>query len=71
MNKAEALVEGGGYGHTASLFVNEQYSEDKINKFALKMKTCRLVVNTPSTFGGIGDVYNFALPASFTLGCGS
>ncbi len=70
-DKAEVLVADGGYGHTSSLYVNEITGREKIYNFANKMKTCRILVNTPSSFGGIGDLYNFKLTPSLTLGCGS
>ena len=69
--KAERLVEDGGFGHTSSIYVNEISGKDKIAAFASKMKTCRILVNTPSAHGGIGDLYNFKLAPSLTLGCGS
>lgn len=68
--KAERLVADGGYGHTASLYVNTNEKE-KINIFSAAMKTCRILINTPSAHGGIGDLYNFKLAPSLTLGCGS
>lgn len=68
--KAERLVADGGYGHTASLYVNVA-EKAKIDRFAAAMKTCRILVNTPSSHGGIGDLYNFKLMPSLTLGCGS
>ena len=68
--KAERLVADGGYGHTASLYINTNETE-KMAKHAAAMKTCRIVVNTPSSHGGIGDLYNFKLMPSLTLGCGS
>ncbi|MCI8724908.1 MAG: bifunctional acetaldehyde-CoA/alcohol dehydrogenase [Hungatella sp.] len=68
--KAERLVADGGYGHTASLYINTNETE-KMAKHAAAMKTCRIVVNTPSSHGGIGDLYNFKLAPSLTLGCGS
>ncbi len=71
LEKAAQLVADGGYGHTSSLYVNAASEHDKINKFAAKMKTCRILVNTPSSHGGIGDLYNFKLAPSLTLGCGS
>ncbi len=69
--KADRLIKDGGYGHTASLYVNAVTEKEKIDKFANMMKTCRIVVNTPSSHGGIGDLYNFKLLPSLTLGCGS
>ena len=71
LNKAERLVADGGYGHTSSLYVNTVTSQDKIHEFSERMKTCRILVNTPSSQGGIGDLYNFKLAPSLTLGCGS
>ena len=68
--KAAQLVADGGYGHTASLFIHPAQTE-KIEKHYHAMKTCRIVINTPSSHGGIGDLYNFALTPSMTLGCGS
>ena len=68
--KAERLVADGGYGHTSSLYVNVNEKE-KMAKHAAAMKTCRILVNTPSSHGGIGDLYNFKLTPSLTLGCGS
>ena len=69
--KAEQLIADGGYGHTSSVYLNVATSQDKLNYFAEKMKTCRILVNTPSSQGGIGDMYNFKLTPSLTLGCGS
>ena len=68
--KAERLVADGGYGHTASLYINTAEKE-KMNQFEAAMKTCRILINTPSSQGGIGDLYNFKLAPSLTLGCGS
>lgn len=68
--KAARLVADGGYGHTSSLFVHPSQTE-KIEKHSHAMKTCRILINTPSSQGGIGDLYNFSLTPSFTLGCGS
>ena len=68
--KAERLVADGGYGHTASLYINPNETE-KLAKHAAAMKTCRIVINTPSSHGGIGDLYNFKMTPSLTLGCGS
>ena len=69
--KAEQLVADGGYGHTSSLYVDAVNEREKIDRFAAAMKTCRILVNTPSSHGGIGDLYNFKLTPSLTLGCGS
>ncbi|WP_028264082.1 bifunctional acetaldehyde-CoA/alcohol dehydrogenase [Atopobium fossor] len=68
--KAERLVADGGYGHTSSLYVNVNEAE-KLEKHRNAMKTCRILVNTPSSQGGIGDLYNFMMAPSLTLGCGS
>ncbi len=69
---AEALlVNNGGLGHTSSLWIDEIGEREKLAKFADRMKACRLLVNTPSSLGGIGDIYNFSFPPSLTLGCGS
>ena len=69
--KAHRLILDGGLGHTSSLYVNAASSKDKIDKFYNKMKTCRVLINTPSSQGGIGDIYNFSLTPSLTLGCGT
>lgn len=71
LNKAEQLIADGGYGHTSSVYLNEVTETEKLNEFAARMKTCRVLVNTPSSHGGIGDLYNFKLAPSLTLGCGS
>ena len=71
LDKAEQLVADGGYGHTSSVYLNEVTEQDKLADFAARMKTCRILVNTPSSHGGIGDLYNFKLAPSLTLGCGS
>ncbi|MBQ8824050.1 MAG: bifunctional acetaldehyde-CoA/alcohol dehydrogenase [Ruminococcus sp.] len=71
IDKADHLIRDGGYGHTASLYVNEICQRERLKQFAHKMKACRIVVNTPSSHGGIGDLYNFNLTPSLTLGCGS
>lgn len=70
-DKAEHLIADGGYGHTSSIYLNAATEKDKLNEFAARMKTCRILVNTPAAQGGIGDIYNFKLPPSLTLGCGS
>ncbi len=70
-NKAEQLIADGGYGHTSSIYLNDITEREKIDEFAKRMKTCRILVNTPSSHGGIGDIYNFKLTPSLTLGCGS
>ena len=69
--KAERLVADGGYGHTSSIYLNAVTEKEKLDEFASRMKTCRILVNTPSSQGGIGDLYNFKLAPSLTLGCGS
>ncbi len=70
LQKADQLVADGGYGHTSSLYVHPAQKE-KMAKHAAAMKTCRVLINTPSSHGGIGDLYNFKLAPSLTLGCGS
>jgi len=71
MDKAEHLIVNGGYGHTSSIYINELKEKEKLEEFYLRMKTCRILVNTPASQGGIGDIYNFKLTPSLTLGCGS
>ena len=70
-NKAERLIADGGYGHTSSIYLNTATAKDVLDEFTGRMKTCRILVNTPSSQGGIGDLYNFKLAPSLTLGCGS
>ncbi len=70
-DKAEHLIADGGYGHTSSIYLNEVTEQAKLEEFTSRMKTCRILVNTPSSYGGIGDLYNFKLAPSLTLGCGS
>ena len=69
--KASKLIADGGMGHTSVLYVNVETGKDKMDKFERAMKTCRILINTPSSQGGIGDLYNFKLAPSLTLGCGS
>lgn len=71
LTKAERLIADGGYGHTASLYCDAVTATDKMAAHQSRMKTCRILVNTPSSHGGIGDIYNFSLLPSLTLGCGS
>lgn len=71
LDKADTLVKDGGYGHTASVYLDPITAREKLDAFAARMKTCRILVNTPSAQGGIGDLYNFKLAPSLTLGCGS
>ncbi|MBR5143483.1 MAG: bifunctional acetaldehyde-CoA/alcohol dehydrogenase [Clostridia bacterium] len=71
LDKADTLVKDGGYGHTSSVYLNETVAQDKLAAFSARMKTCRILVNTPAAQGGIGDLYNFKLAPSLTLGCGS
>ncbi len=71
VEKAEQLIADGGYGHTSSLYINAISEKSKIDTFTSHMKTCRILINTPSSQGGIGDLYNFKLAPSLTLGCGS
>ncbi len=70
-SKAEHLIADGGFGHTSSIYLNTATEADKLTEFYQRMKTCRVLVNTPSSQGGIGDIYNFKLTPSLTLGCGS
>ena len=70
-SKAEHLIADGGYGHTSSIYLDTATQQEKLAEFAERMKTCRILVNTPSSHGGIGDLYNFKLAPSLTLGCGS
>lgn len=69
--KAERLIADGGYGHTSSIYIDVVTNAEKLDTFRKAMKTCRILVNTPSSQGGIGDLYNFKLAPSLTLGCGS
>ena len=71
ISKARKLIEDGGLGHTSSLYINTITEKEKIEEFYNNMKTCRVLINTPSSQGGIGDLYNFKLTPSLTLGCGS
>lgn len=71
MDKASHLIADGGYGHTSSVYLNAISETEKIAVFSERMKTCRILINTPSSQGGIGDLYNFKLAPSLTLGCGS
>lgn len=71
VNQAEALVALGGIGHTSGLYTNQDTQKDRINTFGHRMKTARILINTPASQGGIGDLYNFKLAPSLTLGCGS
>ena len=71
LDKAERLIADGGYGHTSSVYLNAVTETEKLKEFGERMKTCRILVNTPSSQGGIGDLYNFKLAPSLTLGCGS
>ena len=71
LDKAEHLIADGGYGHTASLYVDAIKETAKIEEYTHRMKTCRILINTPSSQGGIGDLYNFKLAPSLTLGCGT
>ncbi len=71
IQKADRLVQDGGYGHTSSIYLDTVKEQDKLIRFSEAMKTCRILINTPSSHGGIGDLYNFNLTPSLTLGCGS
>ena len=69
--KASKLIDDGGRGHTSSLYINTVTEKEKLEEFSSKMRTCRVLINTPASQGGIGDLYNFKLTPSLTLGCGS
>ena len=71
LDKASQLIADGGFGHTSSLYLNATTEKQKLDQFTARMKTCRILINTPSAQGGIGDLYNFKLAPSLTLGCGS
>ncbi len=71
VEKATRLIEDGGLGHTASIYADPVRGQDHIDRFTRRVKTCRVIVNTPSSHGGIGDLYNFKLAPSLTLGCGT
>ena len=71
LDKAEHLIADGGYGHTSSVYINPLTETEKLEQFEKRMKTCRILINTPLSHGGIGDLYNFKLAPSLTLGCGS
>ena len=71
ISKADRLVRDGGIGHSSSIYINTTTEKEKLEKFYSAMKTCRVLVNTPSSHGGIGDLYNFKLTPSLTLGCGT
>ena len=71
LNKADRLVADGGYGHTAAIYLDPIAAKERLTAFENRMKTCRILLNTPSAQGGIGDLYNFKLAPSLTLGCGS
>lgn len=71
LKKAEQLIADGGMGHTSSIYINAAKESKKLDEFTKRMKTCRILINTPSSQGGIGDLYNFKLTPSLTLGCGS
>ncbi len=71
LDMAQKLLEDGGFGHTAAVYLETRKAKDKMELFAQRMKACRILVNTPSAQGGIGDLYNFRLTPSLTLGCGS
>ena len=71
VDKADELVQGGGLGHTAAIYIDEGRAGERLAAFCARMKACRILVNTPAAQGGIGDLYNFRLTPSLTLGCGS
>jgi len=71
LSKAETLINDGGLGHTSSIYIDPVGAKEKLDKFNQRMRTCRILVNTPASHGAIGDLYNFKLVPSLTLGCGS
>ncbi len=71
VEKAEKLVAMGGIGHTSCLYTDQDNQPARVSYFGQKMKTARILINTPASQGGIGDLYNFKLAPSLTLGCGS
>ena len=71
LQKAARLVEHGGYGHTAVIYIDEKRYPQRLEEFSHRMKTCRVIVNSPASQGAVGDLYNFRLAPSLTLGCGS
>jgi len=71
VEQAVKMVELGGIGHTSGLYTNQDVNADRIRYFGDKLKTARILVNIPTTHGGIGDLYNFNVAPSLTLGCGS
>ncbi|QYJ77011.1 bifunctional acetaldehyde-CoA/alcohol dehydrogenase [Shewanella sp. FJAT-52076] len=71
LDKAEALVALGGIGHTSGLYTDQDTQDERVKTFGYRMKTARILINTPASQGGIGDLYNFKLAPSLTLGCGS
>ena len=71
LEKADRLIVLGGMGHTSILYTDEIKSKDRIAAFGAKMKTARTLINMPASQGAIGDLFNFKLAPSLTLGCGS
>ncbi len=71
VDQAVKMVEIGGIGHTSGLYTNQDVNKDRIRYFGDRLKTARILVNIPTTHGGIGDLYNFNVAPSLTLGCGS
>lgn len=71
LDKADHLINDGGLGHTSAIYIDEKTEKEKLEKFINRMKTCRVLINTPSSHGAIGDLYNFKLAPSLTLGCGT
>lgn len=68
---ADRLVQIGGMGHTACIYIDEEKGAERVKAFSNRLKACRILINTPASQGGIGDMYNFRLTPSLTLGCGS
>ena len=71
LNKADRLIELGGMGHTSILYTDQVKNRDRVLEFGERMKTARTLINMPAAQGAIGDLFNFKLAPSLTLGCGS
>lgn len=71
VEQACIMVNIGGIGHTSGLYTNQDTNNERIRYFGDKMKTARILINIPTSHGGIGDIYNFNVAPSLTLGCGS
>ena len=71
LDKADRLIELGGMGHTSVLYTDQVKNRDRVLTFGERMKTARTLINMPAAQGAIGDLFNFKLAPSLTLGCGS